>query len=98
MNKVRDEINKSDDPLAQLGPGICSYHHLLTSLIKLFLILFVINIPMLYYYNTSSYYNDTPGVGFMIRNSLGNMGYSKTECVFTNFINGMEQDMSCKTG
>lgn len=66
--------------MKELGPGISAYHQLLVTLFVLFFILFILHIPVMSIYSDYKYYDGDKDVGFYIENSLGNMGFSKTEC------------------
>lgn len=85
-----NKIHSSDDPLKELGPGISSYHQLLVMLFGLFVVLTLIHIPL---YN--SYYNygyfEGGDFDFLTQLSLGNLGYSKTECSMESMIEGNQK-------
>ena len=78
------KIHNTDvDPLRQLGPGISTYHQLLLMLFVLFFILTVLHIPVLQLYAKHDYYDG----GFSAL-SLGNLGFSKTECQSSTMMPG----------
>jgi len=72
-----DKIFISNDPLRELGPGINSHHWLLTMFCGLFLTLGVLHIPVLIEFTNSNFF-DSDKYSWIVRSSLGNMGYSQT--------------------
>ena len=85
--KVLTNIHSSDDPIKELGPGVSSYHQLLTVLFCLFLILSILNVPLINkYYKFGHFYGQ--GVGLLSQFSLGNVGFSETECVVSSMLAG----------
>ena len=84
------------DKLKELGPGITSYHRLLLSLMLLFLILFVTHLPVLSIFSQYKFYDQD--VGFIIKRSIGNMGFSMTNCESTLLMNSHQQKLECKSG
>lgn len=97
-NKVLYRIHSSDDPMKELGPGISAYHQMLVTLFVLFLILFVFHLPVMSIYSSYKYYDGDKDVGFYITHSLGNMGFSKTECQAKPLIQGNKFQLKCRTG
>lgn len=70
------------EPLAQFGFGIVSYMQLMQFMGWVFLVLSIINIPVLYIYHTGTAYKKpsdlfTGGWDFYM---LGNLGYSSVNC------------------
>ena len=74
--------------MKELGPGISTYHQMLVTMFFLFLILSLLHIPVIRVFRSYHYYDQDKQVGFYIANSLGNMGFSKTECQSTAMIRG----------
>lgn len=97
-NKILYRIHSSDDPMKELGPGISTYHQLLVTLFCLFLILSLLHIPVIRIFRSYHYFDSDPQVGYYIGNSLGNMGYSKTECQSTAMIKGIQNNIKCMAG
>lgn len=97
-NKVLYRIHSSDDPMKELGPGISAYHQLLVTLFVLFFILFILHLPVMGIYSGYKYYDGDKDVGFYITHSLGNMGFSKTECQTKSLIQGNKFQLKCRTG
>lgn len=91
-----DNLIKSDDPMKELGPGISSFHRLIILLSVLFLILFFIHFPVLKSFRSFNYYSENDG--WIVHNSLGNLGFSKTECSSSSMITGNFHNLNCKTG
>lgn len=95
--KVLANIHSSDDPIQELGPGVSSYHQLLTVLFCLFLILSIITAPLMNkYYKFGHFYGQ--GVGLLSQLSLGNVGFSETQCVVSSMLAGNKKELECKTG
>ena len=81
LTKVLKYLIYSDGPvdlMKELGPGITSYHRMLLRLILLFTILFITHLPVLYIFSMYDFYG--PSVGLIIKRSIGNMGFSRTQC------------------
>lgn len=55
--KVIAKLHGSDDPLRELGPGISTYHQLLTMLFILFLILTCMHVPIMRTFRSYSFYD-----------------------------------------
>jgi hypothetical protein len=72
--------NKDTDPLRELGPGISTYHQLLLLLMTLFMMLTLLHVPVMQIYDKYEFFKDE-NHSFIEMLSLGNMGFSKTECV-----------------
>lgn len=83
-HQTKDTLNKitnSDDPLSALGIGINSYHNYMIMLWFLFVLLIILHIPAMRSFASYSHY-DNMGMGsFMMRRTLGNIGYSSTQCL-----------------
>ena len=78
---VADKIINSDDPMSELGIGISSYHNLLVMLFSLFLVLALLHIPVVRGFTSSSFYDDETNGSFLLRRTLGNLGFSTTHCL-----------------
>ena len=89
INKIHND-NSESDQLAELGPGIQSYHNLLVLLFLLFLALTLLYIPVINIYKNSNFYEDT-----FAKYSLGNFGFSSTECSIGRLD---ELNLKCKAG
>ena len=74
--------------MKELGPGISTYHQLLVTLFVLFLVLSLLHIPVLRTFRSYGYFDNDPQAGTYAVNSLGNMGYSKTECQAVSMLEG----------
>ena len=74
-------MKESDDPLRELGPGINSFHWLMTRLFVIFIFLYLIHIPCMNIYENYNGYGDNPDAGFSVRRSIGNLGFSGTYCI-----------------
>lgn len=48
------------------------------------------------YYKYGHFYGQ--GVGLLSQFSLGNVGFSETECVVSSMLAGNKKELSCKTG
>ena len=71
---VRDAIQRSEEPLKELGPGISTYHSLLVVLIFVFLVLSLLHIPVLRTYAEGGFYNDS---GYWLpTTTIGNLGFA----------------------
>ena len=75
--KFMKRLQNSDDPIKELGPGISTFHSLMTLLFLLFIILGCIHIPVLQIFGSYKFYENE---SIFIKYSLGNMGFSKTNC------------------
>ena len=92
---VITKIHSSDDPMTELGPGISTYHQLLVMLFTLFLVLAGMHLITIHNFRNFKFYEDG---GILLFNSMGNMGFSKTDCVFSSMIKGSKKDIQCNTG
>ena len=75
--QVLDKIQGSDDPLKELGPGISSYHWLLTRLIFIFFALCLVHIPVMEIYQSYGQFNSDPDAGFSLQTSLKHSGSNR---------------------
>jgi hypothetical protein len=73
--------------MKELGPGISTYHQLLVWLFFLLLLLFLLHIPILLTFHSYGFYENEPGA-WVTTWTLGNMGFSKTECVTGSMSSG----------
>lgn len=85
------------DRMKELGPGISSFHRMILYFIGLLLMLFLMHIPVLWNYSEYNFYEQSK-VGFIVKRSIGNMGFSQTECDSTMLHNSHQQDLKCKSG
>ena len=83
---ILKQIGSSDDPLRELGPGISSYHQLLVILFGLFFILTLMHIPALKRFSNGTFYDEEDG--WIVGLSLGNLGFSQTNCIAFSMIKG----------
>jgi hypothetical protein len=93
--KVSD-VQEGVDPLNLYGFGIIAYRDLMFTLMILFSVLSVLMIPAMIFYSS---YDAIPSnvVKPYARLSLGNMGYSTTQC--TSVLYGLGKiPLSCPTG
>ena len=55
--------DENEDPLKVLGYGICSYFDMIKNLVKIFIVLAILNIPVMYWYsNYDAYQFDKLGL------------------------------------
>ena len=83
--------------MKELGPGISTYHRLLLWLFCLFIILFILHLPVLLTFYSFDFYDGEPG-SWVAGYTLGNMGFSKTECEISSMIKGNSENLKCRTG
>ena len=83
-----NKIQTSDDPIAELGAGIITFHKFLTSLILLFLILIVLHIPVFINFIEGGFFKSDD---ILLTSTLGNLGFSQTTCVQSSMIKGNDQ-------
>lgn len=95
--KVLSKIHSSDDPLRELGPGISTYHQLLVMLFVLFFVLACMHIPIINQFRSYNFY-DKDSDGIIAKSSLGNMGFSQTNCVAFSMIKGNTGTLKCSSG
>ena len=65
-------------------------------LFALFCILGILHIPALRSFESYNFYDSDAGL--LARSSLGNMGFSKTECLVASMLNGNSQRVRCRSG
>jgi hypothetical protein len=95
-DKKVSDVKEGEDPLNLYGFGIIAYRDLMFTFIILFSVLTVLMIPAMVFYTS---YNAIPGnvLKPYARLSLGNMGYSTTQC--TSVLYGLSKiPLSCPTG
>lgn len=73
------KILSSDDPLAELGTGIITFHRFLLGLIVLFFVLTIIHMPVLNTFMRSNFFKNEPDI--FLQSTLGNLGFSQTACI-----------------
>lgn len=93
--KIFQKIQASEDPLRELGPGISTYHQLLIKLFILFLLLLLIHLPVMNIFFSYDFYKQSSVLNKL---TLGNMGFSKTECSSASMFKGNSFNISCKAG
>jgi hypothetical protein len=91
-----NKVMKSDDPLKELGPGISSYHQLLLMLWTFFLLLAVLHLPVLLEYTSYEFYDEDQG--WIAGSSIGNMGFSQTQCQTASMVTGNTHTLKCSSG
>lgn len=94
VKNVFKDIMKSNDPMKTLGPGINSHHYMLRMLCLLFLVLGILHIPVLVSFSNGGFFDS----GWIVKLSLGNIGFSKTQCTTEPMITGSTENLSCQTG
>jgi hypothetical protein len=67
-------------------------------LFSLFFLLAIIHIPVLRSFRGFDFYDNDEQAGYLLSHSLGNMGFSRTECEVTSMIKGNALDLTCKSG
>ena len=67
-------------------------------LFALFVVLAVLHIPVMQNFSKFSYYKNSEGSGVILDTSLGNMGFSQTQCESTSMIEGSYIDLKCNSG
>ena len=82
--------------MKNLGAGIGSYHAILVRLFYLFLILFLIHLPVMWTFQSFDFYDKH--VGFIIKRSLGNMGFSMTQCQSSLLMKDHGEVLQCNAG
>jgi hypothetical protein len=90
--------NQEEDPLRELGPGISTYHQLLMLLFLLFLMLTLIHIPVMNMYQSYDFFKSDDGYGYFEANSLGNLGFSETQCLIEHMMKGNQASLKCNSG
>ena len=81
----KPDFGDEEDPVNYLGFGIVSYFDLLKTMIVIFLVLFLIHIPVLKIYSSHTLFSDDVGWERSLKSmSLGNMGFSTTRCSSTS--------------
>lgn len=78
---------EAKNPLIILGPGINAYHTFLQMLFFIFLILYILHLPLMASFAEYNFYGGDEEVGGFASNSISQLGYSKTECVNHDFRN-----------
>jgi len=94
---VKPYLDDFVDPIYYLGFGVVSYFDLIKTMIIVFSILSLANLPNLLIYQSYENYEGDLVDRFYKEATLGNMGFSTTKCVTTS----METNniiLSCKTG
>lgn len=89
------KINNSGEPMKELGVGISTFHKLLVITVILFILLSLLHIPNFTIFYSSSFYNSDD---ILTSGTLGNLGFSKTECVNMPMIAGNKLNMHCSDG
>ena len=69
---ICEKLAEFNDPQRSLGAGISSYHQQLVHFFLLFVVLFLIHIPVMVIYNNYSFYDNEGSISL----SLGNLGFS----------------------
>lgn len=87
FNKTIEKMEKDQDPLADLGPGILSFHQYLVYAATLLFLLTLLNIPifniLLSYdkeYKELRGFHSESDKSLLERLSLGNLGFSHSKC------------------
>ena len=74
---------ENEDPYEVFGFGIQAYFNMLEILIKLFFLITILMMPVMYiYYEGGAYENMDFLNRFMAPITMGNIGHAKTECQY----------------
>ena len=95
---IANKITNSDDPMSELGIGISSYHNLLVMLFSLFFVLILIHYPVVRSFSSHAYFDEEKAGSFLLRRTLGNLGYSKSRCIQASLIKGNKKELECHDG
>lgn len=71
------DIDEVKDPFEIYGYGILSYFTLLRSLMGIFGVMTLLNIPLIIYYSQGNYMKQTTGTWGLYTFSLGNIGQTE---------------------
>ena len=96
--KFASKIHSSADPIKELGIGISTYHQLLIMLFCLFFLICLMHIPVIRTFSKYHFYKNNDNAGLYAQTSLGNMGFSRTDCQSSTLIEGSHQLLDCPTG
>jgi len=97
ISQVKPYLDDYEDPVGFLGFGIVSYFDLIRTMLILFAVLSLVNLPTLLIYKSYKNFSEDMVDNFHRTSTLGNMGFSMPKCVDT----GMETNniiLSCRTG
>lgn len=72
----RPTFKEGEDPINYLGFGIASYFQMIRTFMVMFLIMTLLNIPIMALYVKSGAYNDQPIAKSPVKISLGALGFS----------------------
>lgn len=89
-------LKESHDPFAILGPGIGSFHMLQLRLILMFLFLYLLHLPVIKIYYDYGFYNKDGY--YIIKRSIGNMGFSRTMCQSHSLQFHIMDEITCANG
>lgn len=73
-------LEEGEDPINRLGYGIISYFSLIKTLMQLYFVLTLVNLPTILEFQSFSAY-EGENMSFLTKFTLGNMGESKTKCI-----------------
>lgn len=93
----RPTFKEGEDPINYLGFGITSYFQMIRTFMIMFLLMTLLNVPIMALYVKSGAYNDQPIAKSPVKISLGALGFSQSRC----FSTGVATDkiyLSCHTG
>jgi hypothetical protein len=90
------DLEPGEDPLDRLGYGMKSYFNLINYVTWIFLFLTIVNWPIYSMYSSYDYYATSASASYIL-GSMGNMGFSSTECQITRIQAG-ETVLNCPTG
>lgn len=85
-SKIKNFLSTCEDPLSDLGPGIKAHHNMQVHFIGFFFLIYLIHIPVVWEFRKYDFY---PKESPWIRDSVGSMGYSDTQCNLGQMIPGM---------
>ena len=69
---------------------------MLLRFLTLFIALFLMHLPVIWIFSQYDYYDES--VGFIIKRSIGNMGYSITNCETTMLLTSHSHHLQCRSG
>lgn len=95
--RVEEQIwDENEDPINVLGYGLCSYFDMIKNLVKIFVVLTILNIPLMYLFSHYDAYKSDK-LGVISQFTIGNMGMARTQCDSAKLA-GDAILMSCNTG
>lgn len=91
------DLEEGEDAMTRLGYGIVSYFNLIYTFMFVFLIITLVNIPVMYFNSSWHAFDQFRQLSWTAQYTAGNLGASEARCINVKLL-GDSLSVSCSTG